>query len=176
MPLSRPRSPLAQAVLPVIGGLAFFVVLGLVLWGVAALVSGGGSSVRVDLGENVFEPGRADDLAEEIADNGPILFPGLVGPAGTRAIGVNHTGVDPLTGWAVYSLVPPGAPASCVLQLDRATRQLASPSCTPTRFPADGTGLEPVPWTVDDDGDLVIDLTPDGEPGRGPSPATTTST
>jgi hypothetical protein len=173
MPLRRPKSTLAQAVLPVLGGLAFFAVLALVLWGVAALVSGSGSNVRVDLGEDVFEPGPAEDLAEEIAEDGPILFPGLVGPAGTRAIGVSHAGVDPLTGWAVYSLVPPGAPPSCVLHLDRASLQLANPTCTSTRFPADGTGLDPVPWTVGEDGMLVIDLTPDGEPGRGPTPTTT---
>ena len=90
--------------LPVVGGLAFFVVLGLVLWAVAALVSGGGSKVHVNLGDNVFEPGDASDLAKEVAESGPILFPGLVGQAGVRAIGVYHVGTDPNTGWKVYSL------------------------------------------------------------------------
>jgi hypothetical protein len=167
MPPGRPKSTLAAAVLPVLGGLAFFVVLGLVLWGVAALVSGGGSSVRVDLGENVFRPGEAADLAKEVAEDGPILFPGLVGQAGARAIGVYHVGTDSATGWKVYSLVPPGGPASCVLDLDRASRQLVDRACSGRRYPADGTGLDPVPWTVDGDGVLVIDLTPEGEPGRG---------
>src|SRR5262245_17756132 len=110
MPPRPPKSTLARAVLPVVGGLAFFAVLGLVLWGVAALVSGGGSSVRVNLGDNVFEPGDAADVSKEVADNGPILFPGLVGQAGVRAIGVYHVGTDPNTGWKVYSIVPPGEP------------------------------------------------------------------
>ena len=167
MPPSRPKSTLARAVLPVLGGLAFFVVLGLVLWGVAALVSGGGSKVRVDLGDDVFEPGDASDLAQEVTDSGPILFPGLVGHAGVRAIGVYHVGTDPKTAWKVYSLVPPGEPSTCVVELDRASRELVDRACSGRRFPADGTGLDPVPWTVDEDGVLVIDLTPGGEPGRG---------
>jgi hypothetical protein len=158
---------LGQAVLPVAGGIAFFVALGLVLWGVAALVSRGGD-VRVRLGDDVFQAGAADRLAEEIASSGPLLFPGLIGPSGAKAIGVYHTGAAPEQGWSVYALVPPGAATTCVVELDRQARVLVDP-CSGQRYPADGTGLEPVPWTVDGDGRLVIDLTPAGDPGRGTS-------
>lgn len=171
MPASRPKSTLAEAVYPVLGGLAVLVVLALALWGVAALVSRGGSRVQVTLGENVFKPGKAVDVAEEVAESGPILFPGLVGHAGVRAIGVYHTGTDATTGWKVYSLVPPGAPATCVVEFDRAPRELVDRACSGRRYPVDGTGLDPVPWTVDRSGVLVIDLTPEGEPGRGTTTA-----
>jgi hypothetical protein len=166
MPPGRPKSTLTRAVLPVAAGLGFFALLGLVLWGVAALVSGS-SKVEVKLGDNVFEPGQADHLAQEIKTNGPILFPGLVGTAGTRAIGVYHEGDDAAQGWHVYSLVPPGEGPQCVLTLDRSTLQLVDSACSGKRFPSNGTGLDPVSWTVDSGGTLVIDLTPGGEPGRG---------
>ena len=165
MPLPRPKSPVAQAVVPVLGGLAFFAVIALVLWGVAALVSGGGD-VQVKLGDDVFQPGSADSVAEQVAEGGPLLFPGLVGTAGTRAIGVYHVGNDPLDGWTVFALVPPGAPPTCVVQVDRDTLELLDP-CSGTRYPSAGTGLDPVPWTVDEAGNLVIDLTPEGDPGGG---------
>ena len=84
MPFRRPKSTLARAVVPVAAGLVFFVVVGLVLWGVASLLSGS-SKVDVQLGDDVFTAGEAKALAEEIAENGPLLFPGLVGPARRRA-------------------------------------------------------------------------------------------
>lgn len=169
MPLPRPKSTFGQAVLPVVGGIAFFAVLALVLWGVAGLVSRGGDGVQSRLGDDVFRPGKVEPLAEEILESGPLLFPGLVGTAGTRAIGVYHVGTDAATGWRVFSLVPPGAPAACVLEVDRGSRQLVDRSCSGDRYPADGTGLDPLPWTVDDEGTLAIDLTPGGAPGQGPS-------
>jgi hypothetical protein len=169
MPFRRPKSTLARAVVPVAAGLVFFVVVGLVLWGVAALVSGS-SKVDVRLGDDVFRAGDAKALADEIAENGPLLFPGLVGPAGTRAIGAYHAGDDPASDWQVFSIVR----GSCVLEVDRATLELIDP-CTGERFPSSGTSLPPVPWVVDRAGDLVIDLTPEGEPGRGPSSVPTTT-
>jgi hypothetical protein len=160
MPLRRPKSTLAQAVLPVMGGLAFFALLALALWGAAALLSKG-DDVDVQLGDDVFRAGEAAALADEVA-GGPLLFPGLIGTAGTRAIGVYHQGVDPTRGWTVFSIER----GTCVLEVDRATLDLRDP-CTGQRFPANGAGLPPLPWSVDDDGDLIIDLTPDGDPGRG---------
>jgi hypothetical protein len=62
----------------------------------------------------------------------------------------------------VFSIVR----GSCVLEVDRATLELLDP-CTGERFPSNGSGLTALPWSVDDDGDLIIDLTPEGEPGRG---------
>jgi hypothetical protein len=170
MPLRRPKSTFAQAVLPVAGGLAFLALLALILWGAAVALSRG-DDVDVQVGDDVFRAGEAAALADEIAD-GPLLFPGLVGTAGTRAIGVHHAGGDPRRGWTVFSIVR----GSCVLEVDRATLELIDP-CTGERFPANGAGLPALPWSVDGDGDLIIDLTPEGEPGRGTtiSPATPTS-
>ena len=119
MPLRRPKSTFAQAVLPVAGGLAFLALLALILWGAAVALSRG-DDVDVQVGDDVFRAGEAEALADEIAD-GPLLFPGLVGTAGTRAIGVHHAGGDPRRGWTVFSIVR----GSCVLEVDRATLELA---------------------------------------------------
>jgi len=169
MPLRRPKSTFAQAVLPVAGGLVFLALLALILWGAAVALSRG-DDVDVQVGDDVFRAGEAEALADEIAD-GPLLFPGLVGTAGTRAIGVHHAGGDPRRGWAVFSIVR----GTCVLEVDRATLELLDP-CTGERFPSNGAGLPALPWSVDDDGDLIIDLTPEGEPGRGTTIAPSTPT
>ena len=168
MALIRPKTTVGRAVVPVTLGLGFFVLLGLVLWGVAALVSNG-PSVQVKLGADVFTLEEPASIAKEISTSGPLLFPGLVNGAEREAIGVYHTGDDPTTAWRVFSLVPPGAPASCVVSLDRATRELVAP-CTGHRFPQDGTGLAPIPWSVDGSGHVVIDLTPGGAPGHATTP------
>ena len=149
-----------------LGGLGFFLLLGLVLWGVAALVSGGGSKVRVNLGDNVFAPGDASDVAKEVADNGPILFPGLVGQAGReRSASTTSAPIRTPAGRCTRSCRPASPRRAC----SSWTALLASWSdpCSGRTFPADGTGLDPVPWSIDNDGVLVIDLTPGGEPGQG---------
>jgi hypothetical protein len=160
MPLQRPKSTVALAVVPVLKGLAALVAIGLVLW-VAAVLLSRGDGVESQLGEDVFRAGQAEALARE-TEQGPLLFPGLVGTAGTRAIGVHHAGDDPTSGWSVFSIERNG----CVLEVDRTALDLVDP-CTGQSFPADGAGLAPVPWSVDDDGDLIIDLR------AGPSPVAT---
>jgi hypothetical protein len=150
-----------RAVAPVLAGVAALAVLGLALWGAAAFVS---SHDKVKVSERLagryFRPGSVNRLSKLIAKDGPLLFPSLVGDAGRKPIGIGHVGDDPLKGWKVFSLVPPGAPADCVLALDQATRTLHAP-CAPSTYPEDGTGLTPLPVTdvtIDPDEQLVIDL------------------
>ena len=117
----------------------------------------------------MFPAGEAEALVDEIAD-GPLLFPGLVGTAGTRAIGVHHAGGDPRRGWAVFSIVR----GSCVLEVDRATLDLLDP-CTGERFPSNARDSRNCRGWVDDErATSIIDLTPEGEPGRGPPITPTT--
>lgn len=155
------KSPAARALAPVLAGLAALVLIGLAMWGVAAFVSSNEKvQVTGNFSERFFRPGGVDRLSRLIAEDGPLLFPSLIGEAERKPIGVGHIGTDPLKGWKVYSLVPPGAPADCVLSLDQATRRLTAP-CTAETFPPDGTGLEVLPVTavtIDPDKNLVIDL------------------
>ena len=156
----RPKSPLAQAVTPVAAGIGVLAVIALALWGISAALSGS-KKVEIRLGDKFFDAGPAKLAAARIAKEGPILYPGLIGQAGKRPIGIGHVGTDDLKGWRVYSLVPPGAPADCVLAVDRVAGDLAAP-CSPARYPAEGTGLDLLPVTkvtIDPDRHLIIDLT-----------------
>jgi hypothetical protein len=112
--LARPKSTAARAALPVLAGLAFFAMLGLVAWGIAAWVStsaGPGGKVQVNLGEDVFNMGPAKQRAQEVAERGPLLFPGLVA-ADEGYIVVNHSGTEPLAGWKAFAAVPPDRASS----------------------------------------------------------------
>src|SRR3954467_14442850 len=55
VPRPQLRTPLARAVVPVAGGIAFFAVVALVLWGVASLVSNNGGATN-NLASSVFQP------------------------------------------------------------------------------------------------------------------------
>jgi hypothetical protein len=151
-------SPLARAVVPVLGGVAFLAVLGLILWGAAALATHHADPENVRLGTDEFVVSGLEAKAARIAEDGPLLFPGLVGPAEREPIGVWHAGDATTSGWQVFSLVPDGGSASCVLELDRNDRNALVDPCTQARYPADGSTLPHVNSHVDLDGNLVITL------------------
>lgn len=155
------RSPLARAVVPVVAGIAFFGLLALVLWGIAAAISGGGNQGGL-LTSSTFTPGSARNYAAIVAAEGPVLFPDLLGTDGDRSVVLDHTGSDPLHNWKVYLAHPADRPLSCKVTQVATTRtfldcdgrtisveQLAPPEA----------GIRPV---VSEDGVLSIDLTPDG--------------
>jgi hypothetical protein len=98
------RSPVARAVAPVVGGVFFFGVLGLVLWGVAAWLADSNTEVR--LGDPVFEISRIDKLADSITKDGPQLYPDLKDPSGRRSVVVAHEGTNDAEGWIVYRPFP----------------------------------------------------------------------
>jgi hypothetical protein len=157
--LARPKSTAARATLPVLGGLLFFAVLGLIAWGIAALVSsnaGPNGNVQVNLGQDVFNMGPAKQRAEEVAERGPLLFPGLIA-ADEGYIVVNHSGTEPLAGWKAFAAVPPGSGIECAVQWQAGAQQFKDP-CTGTVYPADGTGLTAYRVELTTDNDLVIDL------------------
>jgi len=155
VPFARPKSTVAQAVLPVVAGLVFFAVLGLAIWGVAAWTSHT-NGVQSNLGEDTFNMGSARDRAQEVAERGPLLFPGLVA-ADQGYIVVNHAGTDELAGWKAFAAVPPGSRIDCAVQWVADTRQFQDP-CTGTSYPADGKGLTAYRVEITPERELVIDL------------------
>lgn len=167
MIFDRLRSPFARAVVPVLAGIGFFVVLGLVLWGAAALLSRNANKTDIRLGSDEFVLHGLEEKGKRIAEDGPLLFPGLVGPAEREPIGIWHEGDLATSGWRVFSLIPEGGSPACVLQLDRLDKTTLVDPCTATRYPADGSTLPAVDAHVDLDGNLVVDLTPGGKPGGG---------
>jgi len=157
MRLPRPKGRLAQAVLPVLAGIAVIAVIGLALWAVAAVASGHADQVR--LGAPTFQVGRSDRLADLIAKDGPLLFPGLVGPAGKRPVGLDHRSANDAEGWHVFSLVPAGAAPDCLVAQDRASKRLVD--CHGQAVDAADLPDAPgVSVTVTAKGQVVLDLTP----------------
>lgn len=116
MPLPELRSPVARAVLPVIGGLVVLAAIGAFTWGIAAYISRGGADGSERLAPSTFTIGNVESLSEEVAESGPLYFPELGTAIGTRSIVVDHTGTDPRDGWRVYWGYPADRPASCVVE------------------------------------------------------------
>jgi hypothetical protein len=157
----RLRSPFARAVVPVLAGLAVLAVLFGLLWLIAAVVTRNADQHDRRVGADVFEVGRVDRLADSVARDGPILFPNLAGEAGRRPVGLDHEGPTDFDGWRVFSLRPVGAPASCLVSLDRTTKELTD--CNGQTYTVDQLPpAERVEVVVDrDDGTLTLDLQPD---------------
>lgn len=119
----QPRSNLARAVLPVVGGLAFFALLGLVTWGIASLLSRDPEKVEERLAQTQFEVGPTEDLADLIVEDGPLLFQGLVGDGADRSIVLDHRGDDPAQGWRVRYAHPADREPTCKVSQIEQTRQ-----------------------------------------------------
>lgn len=152
----RLRSPLARAVVPVAAGIGFFVVLGLALWGVAALVAGDSERANEILLPTYQELGRTSSLAATIAEDGPIVLPDLVGD--DRSIVLDHTGDDPQQGWAIYLAHPADRTAACVVELREGSRTFDD--CEGRTLGVEQLALPPagVQPIVSDDGLLTLDL------------------
>ena len=110
----RLRSPLARAVVPVLGGIAFFVVFFGGLW-VAARVINDRAEPGSRIANSVFEVGKVKDIARAIEDGGPLLFPDLKSVDGVRSIVLDHEGSDAATGWQVYYAYPADRTADCLV-------------------------------------------------------------
>lgn len=172
MPLPRVelRTPFARAVVPVLAGLGFFVVLGLVLLGVAHLISRDPEQVT-NLGSRRFQVGNVERIADLIEDDGPILFPGLNTLTADRTIVLDHDGTDPQQGWRVFYAFPADRTQECTVEQVRGTdrftdcegRTIAVTELTPP------PGVFPV---VEDRTTLFIDLRGADDPASATAPTT----
>jgi hypothetical protein len=121
VPLPQLRSPLARAVVPVLGGAALIAVIGLFTWAVAAIISRGDASTSERLAPSTFRLGSVESIAAEIEENGPLLIPGLNTTSGERSIVVDHTGSIDSQGWRVYWAHPADRDWSCPVEQVRGT-------------------------------------------------------
>ncbi|MBI5089235.1 MAG: hypothetical protein HZB15_10380 [Actinobacteria bacterium] len=119
----RPTSALGRAVLPVAGGLAFFALLGLATWGIAALLSRNPDQVNERLARTTFEVGNTQRMAEVIAEEGPLMFQGLIGDEADNSVVLDHTGEVVSQGWVVYYAHPADRPDTCKVTQVVGTRQ-----------------------------------------------------
>ncbi|MFM8563435.1 MAG: hypothetical protein ACKOCE_06020 [Acidimicrobiia bacterium] len=109
------RSPAARAVAPVVAGIAFFAVLGLVMFGIAALMSGEQAQTTTFTPDRL-QVGNVERWAASIDENGPVLFPGLGTTSGERTIVLDHGGSDPQRGWIVYYAHPADRDDACAVE------------------------------------------------------------
>lgn len=153
------RSPFARAVVPVLAGIGVLTFIGLLTWGIAAYISRGGTEVSERLAPSTFQVGSTQNTANIVAEDGPILLPGLNTISGERTFVLDHDGDDPATGWAVYAAYPAGGDPSCVVEQVVGTREFVD--CNGNRL--DVSELAPPPAgvnpVVENQRTLVLDLT-----------------
>ena len=146
---------------PVLGGIGFFALVALVLWIIASLVSSNGSSATANLASNVFSPGSVIRYAAIIDQDGPVLFPDLLGTDGDKTIVLDHDGSNPMKGWNIYLGHPADRPITCKVVQVQHTDQftdcegrtlVVQDLARPTK------GIAP---DVSADGILTLDLIPD---------------
>lgn len=116
VPTPELKSPIARAVVPVLGGLVVLGLLALFTWLMAAWISGGGGKGSERLAPSTFTVGNVESLSRTVAEDGPLFFPELGTAIGTRSIVVDHTGDDPADGWRVYWAYPADREATCVVE------------------------------------------------------------
>lgn len=111
-------------------------------------------AIEIALGDDTFEAGRTDVIADEIRENGPIRYADLIG--GRRNIILQHLGDDDLAGWYAFDLIRPGQPNEC--QLDWiAEAQVFRDSCDGTVIPPTGFGQPKYPVEISE-GRISIDF------------------
>ena len=112
-------------------------------------------AVEITLGDDVFEAGRIEVIADEIAENGPIRYADLVG--GRQNIILQHLGEDPMTGWYAFDLIRPGQPGECQLDWIEEFGVFVD-SCDPSiEIPPTGFGQPDYPVEIAD-GRIKIDF------------------
>ena len=156
------RSTFARAVVPVAAGLGFFAVLGLLLWGVASLISHNGKDTSTNFTPTVQEMGPASAVQTVIQSDGPIVLQDLIG--NDRHIVLDYTDAD---GFAVYLAHPADRTFACTIEVVKHTHTFKD--CEGRIIGVDQLALPPkgVSAIVNADGSLTLDLTADRPAGSG---------
>ena len=158
--------------LPIAGGLGFIALLGLVTWGIAALIGRHPQQLNESLARSTFEVGNTASIASLIADEGPLLFQGLIGTSADRSIVLDHSGNDIKHGWHVYFAHPADRQPTCKVSQIQGTRQFtdcAGRTLDVEQLAPPPAGVNPVV------GDRVtIDLIPDTQAASASTPSPTT--
>jgi hypothetical protein len=145
-------------VVPVAGGLALIGALAAFTWGIAAFISRGDAEGTERLAPSTFAVGPVESVADEIAEDGPLIFAGLNTTTGERTIVLNHVGEDPTQGWEVYYAFPADRDRTCVV--DQVVGTATFTDCDGrtidvTELAPPDEGVFPI---VEDRSRLVIDL------------------
>lgn len=109
---------------------------------------------KANLGDTVFQVGRAERLAREIDDRGPFLFQDPLSLGRGRNLYIQHLGDDPRTGWRAVEARLPDEPG-CAVTWDRSRNAFVD--CHGGRHEPDGSDLTTYPGTVAGD-QVSVDL------------------
>lgn len=151
-PVDQSRNHVGRAAaVALVGVVVLFGALGLVTLALKDRDSG-----DLNLGDQTFQGGDAEDLADEIADRGPIIYSDVSGSRDRDMI-LQHRGEDPNTGWTAFLAAPLDRARDCtwVWQPDEEIFQAACDE--ELTAPADGEGLPQFEVTVTD-GQIEVDL------------------
>lgn len=149
-------------------GLGFIVIVGLLLWGVAALTANNSEDATANLAPAFQDMGRIEFVIDQIADGGPIILQDLIGS--DRNIVLDHTEAD---GFQIYLAHPADRTSSCQIEQVKRTRQFID--CEGRTLDPEDLALPPegVKAIRNNDGTLTLDLTSDA-PAATTVPGTTT--
>jgi hypothetical protein len=130
------------------------VLIGVVAAFVALAASRG--DVEINLGDDRFEAGQTDRLAEAIDEGGglPFLYQDLVG--NDRHLFVQHLGDDPDEGWVAFGAFDPDDP-ECLVVIDREEEVLRNECDGSQTYPLSGDGLRQYPVSVEG-GEILVDV------------------
>lgn len=71
--------------------------------------------VKTESGAGTFVVGSVVDVAESVAQDGPVMYPDLRDSNGTRSIVIEHFGDEPTKGWQVYFAYPADKDPTCLV-------------------------------------------------------------
>ncbi len=151
----KPRSTAAQAVIPVLLGIGFIILVGLMLWGVAALTADNSESATANLAPAFQDMGRAEWVADQITKSGPIILQDLIGS--DRNIVLDHTA----EGFQIYLAHPADRDPACQIEQVKHTREFTDcegRTLEPSDLALPPKGVRPI---INGDGTLTLDLTSD---------------
>jgi hypothetical protein len=144
------RSDPRRATIIGIGG----IIVGVAMIAIVLLANNAGNgSSTTHSSRTRFDVGPAESLANSIKQQGPIFFNDTAN--GSRPIALQHFGDDPKTGWVAFD----AAIGGCVLTWHPDTHDFTD--CNSARVPADGGDRHHYPVTVDQNGELFVDLSLD---------------
>ena len=160
--------------MPVLAGIGFFVVLGLLMWGAAAYIAHHSDERSSDFAPSTFEVGSTKSIASIVAEDGPLIFPDLYRASGKRSIVLDHTGDDIDQHWRIYLAYPADQPVECKVAQVKRTRNFTD--CQGRTIPVEQLAVPPagVAPIVSADGKLTLDLLP--ETASTDAPTTTAGT
>lgn len=154
----RNASAQIRSILIALVALVFAVTLGYAVVRAATGDTGATARERRTTG-GVWNSGDARSKMKAIDEDGPILLPDPTGAQKTP-IYISHVGDDVETGWYVFHAVPEGRTADCALLWNPDDGVFTS-KCTDDTWDVTGEGMTQFEATVNEDGELIIDFSPD---------------